>query len=152
MAGFEHYEVSSFAREGCRSRHNFVYWTGMPYAAFGPGAHAFFPPRRRWNLRSWSAYREALKAGRPPLQGEEILSAETTDLERVWLGLRTRGGYSFPGTNPRQVSLVQGWAEAGLADVRGTVVRLTPRGWLLLDRLAVELHAAATEGAHAANA
>ena len=88
-AGFEHYEVSNFCKPGRRSRHNAAYWTAGPYAALGPGAHAFFPPLRRWNLRSWTAYREAILAGHLPLEGEEQIDAEDAALERAWLGLRT---------------------------------------------------------------
>ena len=62
-AGFEHYEVSNFGLPGRRSRHNFTYWTGAPYAALGPGSHAFYPPLRRWNVRSWDDYRRMLLVG-----------------------------------------------------------------------------------------
>ncbi|HUE95681.1 MAG TPA: radical SAM family heme chaperone HemW [Longimicrobiaceae bacterium] len=140
--GYEHYEVSNFARRGKVSRHNAVYWAGLPYAALGPGAHAFAPPLREWNLRSWSAYREALHAGRRPIDGSEFLDADATDLEQVWLGLRTSTGYDLPISTRDQDLLVTRWVGAGLALRSGSTVRLTTEGWLLLDRLAVDLHEA----------
>jgi oxygen-independent coproporphyrinogen-3 oxidase len=138
-AGFEHYEVSNFALPGRASRHNFVYWTGAPYAALGPGAHAFYPPLRRWNLRSWDAYREALLQGRLPTEGEEVVDAGEAALERVWLGLRTRLGYPLAEAAPAQREMAARWAREGWGAVEEEVLRLTARGWLLLDRLAVEL-------------
>src|SRR5690606_36034581 len=110
-AGYEHYEVSNFSLPGRGSRHNSVYWEGAPYVALGPGAHAFFPPTRRWNLRSWSAYRETLEAGRLPVEGEETVDAEAEDLERIWLGLRTRTGIRLEETSPGQRALVEYWVE-----------------------------------------
>jgi oxygen-independent coproporphyrinogen-3 oxidase len=148
-AGYEHYEVSNFARPGRRSRHNAMYWTGAPYAAVGPGAHAYFPPQRRWNLRSWDAYRETLGTGRLPLDGDEVLDPPAVELERIWLGLRTSEGYELADPSPAQTRLIDRWCRQGLATAAVPSVRLHPRGWLLLDQLAVDLQEAgdATRGA-----
>jgi oxygen-independent coproporphyrinogen III oxidase len=146
-AGFEHYEVSNFGLPGLRSRHNFAYWTGVSYAALGPGAHGFHPPVRRWNLRGWEAYRDAVAAGELPLEGEERVAAEEIALERVWLALRTDVGYPLAEASPSQRSLAQSWSSRGLATLDGGTLRLTAEGWLLLDRLALDFAAAAgTEG------
>lgn len=153
-AGFEHYEVSNFCRPGRESRHNLAYWIGAPYAALGPGAHAFFPPVRRWNMRSWNAYREAVFSGVPPLEAEERVSAEDAALERVWLGLRTRLGLPLEEATARQRQVADLWRRQGWATPEPEVLRLTTEGWLRLDRLAVEYAAAAApappEGGHAA--
>jgi oxygen-independent coproporphyrinogen III oxidase len=141
-AGFEHYEVSNFALPGFRSRHNQVYWSGAPYAALGPGAHGFAPPVRRWNTREWAAYREAVACGRLPIAGEESITEEDAELERSWLGLRTSDGYPLADATGPQREMAQLWVGRGWADVRGERVRLTAEGWLLLDRLALELAAA----------
>jgi oxygen-independent coproporphyrinogen-3 oxidase len=147
-AGFRHYEVSNFGLPGRRSRHNFVYWTGAPYAALGPGAHAFYTPLRRWNLRGWDAYRDALRAGRLPTEGEEHVDGEESALERVWLLLRTDGGYPLEGAAEEERRLAGEWERRGWAETAGGTLRLTAEGWLLLDRLAVEL-AGAGEAARA---
>jgi oxygen-independent coproporphyrinogen-3 oxidase len=149
-AGFEHYEVSNFSLPGRRSRHNFVYWTGAPYAALGPGAHAFYPPLRRWNLRSWEQYRaRLLEEGRLPLEGEETVDDDTARLEGAWLGLRTDRGWPLADAPPQVLALASTWRAQGWVDDDARVIRLTAEGWLLLDRLAVEL-AAAVEAAQAA--
>lgn len=139
-AGYEHYEVSNFGRPGRHSRHNFTYWTGAPYAALGPGAHAWFPPRRQWNLRSWYAYRDAVAAGRLPIDGQEVIDPETASLENLWLGLRTRAGVMVDGeAHVYADRLLREAAANGLATIEGGLARLTVNGWLLLDELAVAL-------------
>lgn len=141
-AGYEHYEVSNFGRPGQASRHNQVYWEGSAYLALGPGAHAFYPPLRRWNLRSWNAYRDAVREGRLPVDGEEVVREEEAAIERVWLSLRTRRGYPLEDATDRQRALARDWVERRWAEVSGGLLRLTAEGWLLLDRLAVEFTAA----------
>lgn len=145
-AGFRHYEVSNFGRPGLHSRHNFVYWTGAPYAALGPGAHGFHPPQRRWNVRSWDEYRETLAAGRLPVGGEERVDEEEAALERVWLALRTDLGLPLHETTEAQRRMGESWTGRGWAVVSDGALRLSAEGWLLLDRLAVELASAAPRG------
>ena len=142
-AGFEHYEVSNFALPGRTSRHNSAYWSGVPYIGLGPGAHSYLAPRRWWNVRDWEAYRSRVEAGRDARDGEEILDGEAVALEGLWLGLRTHGGVAEHGLTTPQRRTVAAWAGAGLCTVGQGQVRLTTDGWLLLDRLALELHEAA---------
>jgi len=142
-AGYEHYEVSNFGLPGRRSRHNQVYWTGAPYAALGPGAHGYDPPLRRWNLRGWGAYREAVRAGRLPVDDQEIVSQEDAALERVWLRLRTDLGFPLEEASAAQRALASRWVERGWARPDSRAILLTPEGWLLLDRLAVDFSSAA---------
>ncbi|HSM34848.1 MAG TPA: radical SAM family heme chaperone HemW [Longimicrobiales bacterium] len=155
--GWEHYEVSNFCRPGRSSVHNEAYWDGSAYLGLGSGAHSFLAPRRWWNLRDWRAYRSAVESGRTPVDEEEILEAGERELERVWLGLRTRRGIA-PRT-PGQRNLARAWVSEGLAEwcrdghagpgagrpalsrVRAPECdrfRLTPEGWLVLDRLALD--------------
>jgi oxygen-independent coproporphyrinogen III oxidase len=140
-AGYSHYEVSNFARPGRESRHNGGYWTGAAYLGVGPGAHSYDPPRRFWNVRDWAEYQRRLVAGESPQEGEELVTAEAEHLERTWLGLRTSTGLGRLSETQQQVA--RRWAGEGLAVVVEGRVRLTARGWLLLDRLAIELDEAA---------
>ena len=55
-AGFEHYEISNFARPGFRSRHNSSYWKGIPYLGCGPSAHSFDGRNRQWNHPDLNVY------------------------------------------------------------------------------------------------
>jgi oxygen-independent coproporphyrinogen III oxidase len=141
-AGFCHYEVSNFALPGRESRHNRAYWDHRPYLGLGPGAHSFLPPVRSWNVRDWAEYRQRLERGESVEQSREVLGAEDVALESVWLGLRSDGGLPQAGLSTAQLDTVQQWTAAGWAvDSSDQRVRLTREGWLLLDRLAVELEA-----------
>jgi oxygen-independent coproporphyrinogen-3 oxidase len=96
--GYQHYEISNFARGAASggdarvSRHNSKYWAYAPYLGFGPAAHSFHPPRRFWNHRDVRRYIAELQAGRRPPGGEESLSVDQQMLEVVMLGLRTSAG------------------------------------------------------------
>lgn len=138
-AGFEHYEVSNFGRPGRWSRHNQAYWEGVAYRGLGPGAHSYLPPRRFWNVRDWPEYASRLARGDSALEAEETVDANASRLERAWLGLRTRAGLPIEELSAAQRQRVNCWAEGGLAMIENQTARLTAAGWLLLDRLVVEL-------------
>jgi oxygen-independent coproporphyrinogen-3 oxidase len=138
-AGFDHYEVSSFARPGRVSRHNQAYWSGAAYLGLGPGAHSFQPPNRFWNVRDWGVYQRHLSMGQLPREGTETVSGDPLRLERLWLELRTREGTQLPERTAATEKTLRHWQALGWAALEGTRVRLTPTGWLLLDQLAVEL-------------
>ncbi len=90
-AGYEHYEISNFAKPGLRSKHNSSYWSGEKYYAFGPAAHAFDGKRRRWNVANNALYIQSLQKGIIPFE-EEILT-ETQQLnEYIMTSLRTMEG------------------------------------------------------------
>jgi oxygen-independent coproporphyrinogen-3 oxidase len=146
-AGYEHYEVSNFGRPGHRSRHNQAYWSGAAYLGLGNGAHSYAHPERRWNIRDWEEYRAAAAAGRLPVAEREELDAAAERLEGIWLGLRTAEGLAadWPDAGPA-ASVVAGWVATGLASLAGGRVMLTPEGWLVLDRLTVELDEAWPSG------
>ncbi|MEG1937401.1 MAG: coproporphyrinogen III oxidase family protein, partial [Rikenellaceae bacterium] len=55
-AGFEHYEISNFAKKGFRAIHNSNYWQGKVYVGFGPSAHSFDGRCRRWNISNNTKY------------------------------------------------------------------------------------------------
>lgn len=140
-AGYEHYEVSNFARPGYQARHNSVYWTGLPYLGLGNGAHSYAHPIRRWNLRDWADYRGAAREGRLPVEGEETLDGASLRLERIWLALRTRAGLRAASLTTEGRAALEEWVLADLAQREAGIFRLTPRGWLSTDRLTLDLDA-----------
>lgn len=142
-AGYDHYEVSNFARPGFASRHNSAYWDGRPYLGLGNGAHSYAHPLRRWNVRDWGAYRARLASGASPVEGQELIDDAARALERVWLALRTERGIPVTELAAGARARAEGWARDGRAALAGGRLRLTPVGWLELDGLAVELDLAA---------
>ena len=138
-AGYEHYEVSNYARPGSRARHNSAYWRGVPYLGVGPSAHGFDGVRRRWNEAAYTAWLRSVGAGRDPMAGAEVLTPENRVAETVYLGMRTSDGLRI---DPHEQAHVARWIEAGWANLQhGDHLVCTPSGWLRLDALAADLTA-----------
>lgn len=91
-AGFQHYEVSSFARPNHRCRHNIVYWQGGEYLAVGAGAARFIAGCREINHRSTTTYLKRVLAGQSPVAKREQLSNEQMARDRLIFGLRMLEG------------------------------------------------------------
>ena len=90
-AGYEHYEISNFAKPGFRSRHNSSYWHEVPYVGLGAAAHSFRPGRRSWNVASIREYIDGIAHGRLPSEGEDI-DAATRYNDLITTALRTADG------------------------------------------------------------
>lgn len=91
-AGWEHYEVSNFARPGCRSRHNEVYWRGEPYYAIGPGASRYVHGRRETNHRSTTTYLQRVLSGQSPVAETDELAPADRAREMLVFRLRMLEG------------------------------------------------------------
>lgn len=143
--GFEHYEISNYARPGFRSRHNQIYWRAAEYLACGPGACGFVGDVRYGNLKPVPRYTAALAAGRLPLDTWERLTPRQRLAERLILGLRTSDGVPRAGLDERLAGdarlagLVEDWERAGWLRQGGFQVSLTESGFLVSDALFVEL-------------
>jgi oxygen-independent coproporphyrinogen-3 oxidase len=135
-AGYAHYEVSNYAREGRRSRHNASYWTGAAYAGLGPSSHEYDGTHRRWNAPAYADWSERVLRGEDPVAGSETLTPDNRSAERVYLGLRTSDGLQV-GDSEREHAAK--WIDAGWAELRGDRLLLTATGWLRLDALAADL-------------
>ncbi|MFM8250750.1 MAG: radical SAM family heme chaperone HemW [Planctomycetota bacterium] len=96
-AGWEHYEVSNFARPGHRCRHNETYWRGASYYAAGPGAARYVAGRREVNHRSTTTYLNRLLRGESPVAEAEELGPEDRARERLVFGLRRLEGVERSG-------------------------------------------------------
>jgi oxygen-independent coproporphyrinogen-3 oxidase len=145
-AGFEHYEVSNYARPGRRSRHNSNYWNHAHYLGFGPSAHSFQHGRRWWNVANVSTYCDKLGRGTLPLAGEETLTTDELFDEAVMLGLRSDGIDLGRLRAHHGVDLLAGSALTieqmvgeRLALLEGERLRLTDKGYLLCDAISARL-------------
>lgn len=142
-AGLRRYEISSWARPGCESRHNTRYWDGTDYLGLGPGAHSFHagpPARRWWNERRPERWRSAVGARGTAVAGEERLSDEEARADFLITGLRRivgadaaeferRFGVAVTAAFPQLGSI----AADGLLAIDGSHVRLTERGLRFAD-------------------
>jgi oxygen-independent coproporphyrinogen-3 oxidase len=146
-AGYEHYEVSNFARPGHRCRHNEGYWDCRPWEAFGPGAARFDGRTRTTNHRSPFTWIQRVLGGIDPAADHDRMTAEEAARERIVVGLRRRDGvdraafFQASGCDFDALAgaAVQGWVAAGIATDDGRRVRLTRLGVLVSDGLWKEI-------------
>lgn len=93
--GFEHYEISNFAKPGFRSKHNSSYWQGKPYLGLGPSAHSFDGHvTRQWNISNNTLYINSLQQGIIPFESETLTTVQRIN-EYLMTGLRTIEGISL---------------------------------------------------------
>ncbi len=145
--GFEHYEISNFARPGFRSRHNTGYWKRIPCQGLGAGAHSFMPEPaygvRYANPEKVEEYLEALENGDLPCSEQRTLSRQEAMAEKMFLGLRMIEGvnlHSFEAEFGLSFQEAYGAAcadlfTAGLLETRDGFLRLSPRGLLLSNQV-----------------
>jgi oxygen-independent coproporphyrinogen III oxidase len=94
-AGFEHYEISNFAKPGFRSQHNSSYWQGKPYLGLGPAAHSFDGAFiRQWNISNNPLYISSLQQGVVPFESETLTITQKIN-EYLMTSLRTMEGISL---------------------------------------------------------
>jgi putative oxygen-independent coproporphyrinogen III oxidase len=144
--GFEHYEISNFAKPGRYARHNSNYWKGVPYLGVGPSAHSFDGESRQWNVPNNARYLKALQAGELPFQRETLTEKDKLN-EHIMTTLRTMWGLDLTVVESRfgkEVgesirSAIQPFLSKGHLSVAGQHVTLTRKGKLLADHIAAEL-------------
>ena len=99
-AGYEHYEISSFAKPGSRSRHNSSYWHSKKYLGLGPSAHSFDGNNRQWNIAHNARYIHAVITGQNYFESE-ILQPRDLLNEYIMTSLRTREGLDLQQVSMR---------------------------------------------------
>ena len=93
-AGYEHYEISNFAKPGFRSQHNSSYWHGVPYLGLGASAHSFNGSTRQWNIGDVRKYIDSISCGNIPAE-IEVLTKDNSYDDMIITGLRTVEGVSL---------------------------------------------------------
>lgn len=146
-AGYEHYEISNFARPGCYAQHNTGYWQGVPYLGFGPSAHSYDGARRRsYNVASLRDYIAGMERGARDYE-EELLGAEELQHEYILTRMRTQWGIAYSDYAERfgaqalealRRAATPYLATERLTDVYG-VLRLTERGVFVSDGILADL-------------
>jgi oxygen-independent coproporphyrinogen-3 oxidase len=142
-AGYEHYEVSNFARPGHRCRHNEKYWLGRAFYGFGPGAARYIDGCRAVNHRSTTTYLKKIEAGDDATAEQETLAPRDRARERLVFGLRRLQGVSrsqFPQETGFTIEDLGGPAleshlQAGRLAWVDDHLRLTRQGLLVSDAM-----------------
>ncbi len=139
-AGFDHYELTNFARPGRQSQHNWTYWRRIPYLGLGTAAHSFDGWRRCWNTRDTAVYIDLIYLGKTALKDEEVLLPEEEIEEIIYLGLRTMDGVDEAvvgeASTPETVNEL---LSHGFLIRSGGRLHVPENKWLLLDEIAVRL-------------
>ena len=146
-AGYVHYEISNWALPGSECRHNQKYWNGAPYRGFGVSAHSFDGSRRFWNTVSLKEYADTIDAGNLPVAGEEEITRELRIEESFLLGLRQMKGFDIHALaaelgfqySREWFTRARNLEEAGLITFEGSVLKLSPPGWLVANSVTQEL-------------
>jgi oxygen-independent coproporphyrinogen III oxidase len=155
-AGYQHYEISSFARPGRRAVHNSLYWTAEAYLGLGVGAASFRPLARgggfrSTNPRSLASYLDEVTAMKRTLPSAEVERRSPAQLEdeALWLGLRMSDGVDRlahqrrfgldPLALPERRAGADRCVAAGWLEVTEERVRLTAPGFHFADEVAVRL-------------
>ncbi len=147
-AGYQHYEISNYARPGSHSRHNTAYWQGKPYLGIGPSAHSFDGDNRWWNISNNARYLHSLEENLLPVAEKEALTLRDRYHEYLMTGLRQALGVSigeieqrfFPDWEKEFGAIILTQIEAGrMKKSDSGQISLTPEGWLVSDSLISEL-------------
>jgi len=141
--GFEHYEISNWARPGFESRHNLKYWTGAPYWAFGVSAAGYDGARRWSNTRNIHEYQSKVESGASPVAEAVELDDEDRQSENLFLRLRLKEGVNLREHERRfGVRVTERYGEelarlgeAGLIELNGDVLKISRAGTVLANEV-----------------
>ena len=145
-AGYDHYEISNFAKPGFQSKHNSSYWQGKPYIGLGPSAHSFDGASRQWNVANNALYIASLQQGQVPFEVEYLTPQQQLN-EYIMTSLRTMQGTSLSyianiWSNAEATSIVKVAKKhiiSGNVNYVNNHLILTRKGKLLADGIAAEL-------------
>ena len=141
-AGYEHYEISNFARKGWRSRHNSSYWQLVPYIGIGAAAHSYDGRQRQWNIADINSYINHIQQGIVPAEGE-LLDKDSRYNDHVMLALRTCEGLDLSTLDSDERSYCEETAKKfvldGLLVKTDNHLRLSRKGLFVSDMIMSEL-------------
>lgn len=141
-AGYEHYEISNFAKKGYRSLHNSNYWNQTPYLGLGAAAHSFDGNSRQWNVDNVEKYIDSIEDNHLSFEREELDDDKRYN-ELVMTSLRTSQGLDLDRLNPGQfdycLNLSQRYVDEGLLVMEKGHLRLSRKGLFVSDMIMSDL-------------
>lgn len=140
--GYDHYEISNFAKPGQRSRHNSSYWQGKKYLGLGPSAHSFDGSSRQWNISNNQQYIQAIRNDQLSVE-KEVLTKTQQMNEYIMTALRTMEGLNLDRFSESEKLLLHSksynYINSGLMISNNENLALTREGKLLADGIAANL-------------
>lgn len=144
-AGYDHYEISNFAKPNKYAIHNTNYWRSIPYLGLGPSAHSYQSNYRYWNISNNAKYIESITNGLVPHEVEEIKYSDQFN-EYIMTRLRTMWGINLTDLQTKFAKQVENvhqdiaeYLESNHVVLDDNHYKLTPEGRLLADRIASDL-------------
>ena len=141
-AGYEHYEISNFARPGYRSRHNSSYWNGTPYIGLGAAAHSYDGHTRSWNISDIHQYIDGMERGER-IFDSETLEGNTRYNDLITVALRTREGLHLAQLSDVHkdycIKNARRFIDDGLLRYTSGYLSLTRKGLFVSDMIISEL-------------
>ena len=141
-AGYEHYEISNFAKPGFRSRHNSSYWQGIPYIGIGAAAHSYDIKTRQWNVSDIDEYIKSIDKGIIPMEYETI-DDDTRYNDTITTALRTAEGVDMASMSTKHRTHCHASAETyitqGLLELKNNRLRITRKGIFVSDMIMSDL-------------
>lgn len=141
-AGYEHYEISNFAKKGYRALHNSSYWHDIPYLGIGAAAHSYNIKSRQWNVSDINKYIESISHDTVPFTFESI-DADTHYNDIVTTELRTSEGIDLSRLDDKYVQYIVRQAARHVADktvgINDGHLKLTREGLYISDMIMSDL-------------
>lgn len=141
-AGYEHYEISNFAKKGYRALHNSSYWHDIPYLGIGAAAHSYNIKSRQWNVSDINKYIESISHDTVPFTFESI-DADTHYNDIVTTELRTSEGIDLSRLADKYVQYIVRQAARHVADktvdINDGHLKLTREGLYISDMIMSDL-------------
>jgi oxygen-independent coproporphyrinogen-3 oxidase len=141
-AGYEHYEISNFARKGYRSRHNSSYWHSVPYIGIGAAAHSYDIKTRSWNVADIRQYIGGMEKGER-IYDEETLDEDTRYNDAITVALRTSDGLDLSKLSEKQrwycIANAKRHIDANLLKLSDDHLALTKDGLFVSDMVMSDL-------------
>lgn len=144
--GYDHYEISNYAKGGLESEHNSAYWKGKPYLGIGPSAHSYNGKYRSWNVSNNPRYIESINSGKLPFEEESLTIVEQFN-EKIMVGLRTKWGVNLDEL--KNTCPINTWNDfegsledqirKGQINKSGELISIPQEYWIISDSIISEL-------------
>ena len=142
--GYNHYEISNYAKENKECKHNLHYWKLSPYLSFGPSAHSYDLEKRWWNVRSLEQYLNLLNEDKLPIDGNEELTKKDQYNEIILNGLRLKEGIHLSDLKSYKTLVNRSYLDRinkkwDCVSITNSNIKLINKGFLFVDEISSDM-------------